>query len=103
MNAAVYEYLWGPSEHFATGPLKDFDLTDRLHEINVPVLVTSGGHESLRPEHVEEMVARVPDAQWELFGDAAHVAVFEAPERYTQVLSEFLTKIDARRPAAPGF
>jgi pimeloyl-ACP methyl ester carboxylesterase len=101
-NFAVYEHMWGPSEFFATGPLRDFDLTDRLHQIGVPMLVTSGAHESYGPEYVEQLVARVPDVQWELFDDAAHCSEFEAPERYTQVLRDFLTKIDARRPAAPG-
>jgi pimeloyl-ACP methyl ester carboxylesterase len=101
MNAAVYEYLWGASEWFATGPLREFDLTDRLHEIDVPMLVTSGAHEIIQPEHMEQLVAQVPDVQWELFADSAHVAVYEEPERYTTVLSEFLTKIDARQPAAP--
>lgn len=96
MNPAVYEYLWGPSEFVATGPLSDFDVTDRLGDIAVPVLVTSGGHEFYTPRCVELAVARLRDVQWELFADAAHAPDFECPERYTNVLRDFLTKIDAR-------
>ncbi len=102
LNRGVYEHMQGPSEFFATGTMRDWDLTDRLHEIDVPMLVTSGAHECLRPEHVEQLVARVPDVQWELFENSAHAAEFEEP-RYATVLSEFLTKVDGRsRPAAPG-
>ncbi len=96
MNAGVYEHMWGPSEHLATGYLKDFDLTDRLHEIDVPVLVTSGAHEMVAPADVEDMLARVPDVQSELFEDAAHLSEFEAPARYTNVLRDFLMKVDGR-------
>jgi proline-specific peptidase len=37
-NMDVYHTMWGPSEFFATGTLKDFDVTDRLHEIEIPSL-----------------------------------------------------------------
>jgi proline iminopeptidase len=99
-NMAVYEHLWGPSEFFATGPIRDFDVTDRLHEIDVPVLVTTGTDELLSADDVAEMQARVPDMQWELFEHSAHCAEFEEPDRYTAVLRDFLTKVDGRSPRA---
>jgi pimeloyl-ACP methyl ester carboxylesterase len=96
MNAAVYETMWGPSEHFATGPLKDFDLTDRLHELSAPLLITSGGHEAVRPEHVQVILDRVPGAEWVLFEESAHAGPYEEPERYASVLQTFLMKVDGR-------
>ncbi len=96
MNVSVYERMWGPSEHHCTGALRDFDLTDRLHEIDVPVLVTSGGHECVLPEHVKQLIDRVRDVEWELFEDCAHVAPYEEPARYTAVLNAFLGRVDAQ-------
>lgn len=96
MNASVYETMWGPSEFVAPGPLKDFDLTDRLGEIDVPLLVTSGAHELASPEQMADVVAAVPGAQWELFEDCGHCSVFEEPERFATVLREFLLKVDDR-------
>jgi L-proline amide hydrolase len=97
MNRSVYETMWGPSEFVAWGPLKDFDLTDRLHEIDVPLLVTSGAHEFAAPDQVRELLERVPHAQWELFEDGAHAGPYEEPERYATVLREFLLKADSVR------
>ena len=94
MNASVYETMWGPSEFVAWGPLRDFDLTDRLHEIEVPLLVMSGGHELFSPDQVRDLLDLVPHAQWELFEDAGHAAEFEEPERFATVLREFLLKVD---------
>jgi len=45
MGAQVYETMFGPSEFHATGLLKDWDITDRLPEIDVPTLVTSGQYD----------------------------------------------------------
>lgn len=97
MNTSVYETMWGPSEFLAWGPLKDLDLTDRLHEIDVPVLVTSGAHEFFAPDQARNLLERVPHAQWELFEDGAHAGPYEEPERYATVLREFLRKADGLR------
>jgi proline iminopeptidase len=35
VNMDVYGYMWGPSEFTATGTLKDFDCTQRVHAIKV--------------------------------------------------------------------
>jgi pimeloyl-ACP methyl ester carboxylesterase len=97
MNLAVYEAMWGPSEHIATRALAAFDLTDRLPELDLPVLVTSGGHECVRPDHVRGLLDRVPGAEWELFADSAHCAEFEEPSRYAAALAGFLERVDAAR------
>ena len=35
-NPVIYEHMWGPTEFYATGSLLDFDVTGRLHEIDIP-------------------------------------------------------------------
>ncbi|NIX02748.1 MAG: proline iminopeptidase-family hydrolase, partial [Phycisphaerae bacterium] len=53
VGADVYTYMWGPSEFYCTGNLKDYDRTDRLGEITVPVLFTCGQYDGARPETVK--------------------------------------------------
>jgi pimeloyl-ACP methyl ester carboxylesterase len=43
----VYEAMFGPNEFTVTGNLKEWDRTDRLHEIAVPTLITCGRSEGL--------------------------------------------------------
>jgi pimeloyl-ACP methyl ester carboxylesterase len=95
MNKAMYSAMWGPSEFFATGPLATWDVASRLGEIDVPALVTSGAHEFASPDQMRMLVDALPDAEWALFDDSAHCAEFEEPERYADVLTSFLAKVEA--------
>ena len=38
----VYGFMWGPSEFKATGNLKDYDHTNLLGKVKIPVLLTCG-------------------------------------------------------------
>lgn len=63
-SQVVYEYMSGPQEFFATGILRDVDLTARLHEIDVPVLFMTGEFDWARPETVAGFQRLVPGAQF---------------------------------------
>ncbi len=56
-NSFVYNYMWGPTEFHATGNLVNFDVTDRLHEIDIPVLFITGEFDEARPETVAKISA----------------------------------------------
>ena len=50
MNRQVYETMAGPSEFFgARKRLKDWDVTSRLEELELPVLITSGAYDEVTP------------------------------------------------------
>jgi len=90
----VYETMWGPNEYTATGTLKDWDVIDRLGEIDVPTLITSGRYDECTPTLVEPLQAGVADSEWVLFEDSAHMAYLEEPERYLQVVRAFLDRVE---------
>jgi len=94
-NAVIYEYMWGPTEFHATGNLLDFDVTDRLHEIDVPVLFISGEFDEARPERMAEFQKLVPGAKRVVIGDAAHATLGKWPEKYRGVLKNFLGAVEA--------
>jgi pimeloyl-ACP methyl ester carboxylesterase len=95
-NLRQYETMWGPGEYFATGDLKDWDVTDRLAEVEVPTLITSGRYDEATPAQMRLLQERLPDACWVMFDDSAHMAIFEEPERYLAVVSGFLAEVEAR-------
>ncbi|MEV5973068.1 proline iminopeptidase-family hydrolase [Streptomyces sp. NPDC051921] len=102
MNRDVYETLWGGSEWNLTGSLKDWDVTARLGEIDLPVLVTSGRHDVVTPALVGELVEAVPDARWTLFEQSSHLPSAEEPERYRRVVGAFLAEVEAVAEADGG-
>jgi len=95
-NPVIYEYMWGPSEFHATGNLVDFDVTDRLHEIDVPVLFITGEFDEARPETVAGFQRRIGGARFEIIEDAAHATLSRKPEQYRQTLEAFLDEAEQR-------
>jgi proline-specific peptidase len=94
-NRAVYEALWGVSEWNPSGKLRDWDVRHRLHEIEVPTLVTSGLHDECTPKLAEDAQRLIPGAERVLFEESSHMAFVEEPERYRAVLTEFLVRAEA--------
>ncbi len=99
MNRSVYETMWGPSEFFATGNLKDWDATARLSQIAVPTLITSGRYDEATPAQMQVLHDGIAGSRWVVFEDSAHLALIEEPDRYLAVLADFIATTEAA-PAA---
>jgi L-proline amide hydrolase len=93
-DPTVYTTMNGPSEFHVTGTLRDWDVTDRLGEIEVPVLLVSGGHDEVRPWVVEQALGALRDGEWVVFPDASHTPHLEEPERFLEVVEEFLERVE---------
>ncbi len=93
-NPQVYRTMIGPSEFHVLGTLKDWDIIDRLAEIEVPTLVTSGRYDEATPAIAETVHRGIRGSEWVLFENSAHMAHLEEPERYMAALEEFLSRHD---------
>lgn len=89
----VYVPMWGPSEFAFDGNLADWDRVDRLHEINVPALITVGRHDELTPACSEQIHARMPNSQLAVFADGSHMTFWEETDRYLEVVDAFLRSV----------
>jgi L-proline amide hydrolase len=90
----VYHTMNGPSEFHVVGTLRSWDITPRLGGIRAPVLVISGEHDEATPEVVRPLVQAIPEARWELIEDASHTPHLEQPERFMELVEEFLAAHD---------
>ncbi len=90
----VYETMWGPTEFHATGTLIDFDVTDRLHEIDVPVLFIAGQFDEARPERVAEFQQLIPGSRLTVILDAAHGTLSKKPDEYRSIVEHFLDSVE---------
>lgn len=93
-NEEVYETMWGPSEFYTTGNLKTFDVTDRLHEIEIPALFTCGRFDESAPQTVKEQSQRIHGAEFHVFENSAHQGFLEEPEEYVRVVRAFLARVE---------
>ncbi|WNF38613.1 proline iminopeptidase-family hydrolase [Bacillaceae bacterium IKA-2] len=93
-NGEVYNIMWGPSEFHVTGNLKKFDCTQRLKEINVPILYTCGRHDEATPESTEYYHSLTPNSKFHVFENSAHIPYLEEPKEYIRVVGDFLEEVD---------
>ena len=96
-NRTIYEQMWGPTEFFATGSLKVFDVTGRLGELRLPVLFLHGEFDEARPETAARCQKLVPGSKLEVIPGAAHSLLGDQPARTMEVLRRFLEWAEARR------
>ena len=94
---AVYETMNGPNEFIVIGNLKNWDRTDRLGEISVPTLITVGRYDELTPTCAETLHRGIPNSRLVIFEESAHLAHLEEPDRYRQVVADFMVEIETPR------
>lgn len=99
VNPEVYHTMNGPSEFHVIGTLKQWDIIDRLGEIRVPTLVTSGRFDEATPLIASTVHKGIPGSRWEIFEASSHMPHAEEPERYRAVVEAFLAEVEARRTA----
>lgn len=90
----VYNTMNGPSEFHVIGTLKTWDITARLHEINVPTLLLSGRYDEATPIIVETVHRSIAGSEWIIFENSSHMPHVEETEAYLQVLNRFLTRVE---------
>ena len=90
----VYMTMQGPNEFVITGTLKDWDITGRLGEIDVPTLITAGRHDEFTPRQAEAVNRGIPGSELVTFEDSSHMQFVEEPERYRRVVADFLDHVE---------
>ena len=103
-GSGPYLTMWGPSEFGpVTGNLSGWDVTDRLGEITVPTLLTVGRYDEMSPAHMEDMRARMPNAELVVFEESSHMAFVEERAAYVATMNRFLDRVErASQPKSGG-
>ncbi len=93
----VYGTMWGPSEFYITGNLKDWDRTGRLSEIDVPTLITCGRHDEATPAIAATLRDGIPGSELVVFENSSHMAHEEEKELFLQTVAGFLDRVESRQ------
>src|SRR5207237_6968751 len=69
----------------------------RLPELRMPTLLVWGRHDHIFPaSHAEAALKRLPNGRAEIFEESGHTPQMEEPERFNQLVLDFLSSGDAR-------
>jgi len=72
----------------------EFDLRDKLRDIDTPVLIITGTDDIFPVEAMEEWDAAFPDSRLVLLENAGHYPQIERPEAFFQTVTDFLKDDD---------
>jgi proline-specific peptidase len=90
----VYTTMWGTNEFNVTGSLRNWSVTKRLGEIDVPTLILSGRYDESTPLINETINNGIKDSKWVIFENSSHTPHLEETERYLKVLETFLKDVE---------
>lgn len=95
-DPTVYFTMNGPSEFHVIGTLKSWSVIDRLHRIEVPVLLISGRHDEATPKVVQPFADNIKDVRWTIFEQSSHMPHVEERDSCIGLVGSFLDEQDAR-------
>ena len=89
-NKEIYEKMWGKSELFGTGTLLEWNVEDKLCEIDVPTLILSGALDESTPAMNELMAKQIKNSKWVLLKKSHHIGYAEEPELVIETIKNFV-------------
>lgn len=99
-DLTVYRAMWGPNEFFPTSDvLADWDVTDRLREIEVPALLLSGRHDEATPTIMEQLHNGIADSEWHILENSSHFSHLEEKELTQELVEGFLVRKEREEAA----
>jgi proline iminopeptidase len=93
-NMAIYIQMQGVDEFHVTGNFKNWDVWDRLKNINVPTLVLGGVHDEMNPADMKREAALLPNSRLYLCPNGSHMAMYDDQQNYFRELTNFLKEVD---------
>lgn len=73
---------------------RDFEVTDLLPDVTVPVLVITGSHDRITVPGASQFLAEnLPKAELKMFDDCGHMTMLEKHEEFDAMLSEFFDEV----------
>ena len=89
-NKEIYEKMWGKSEFFGTGTLKDWSVEDKLKTIDVPTLILSGALDESAPSINELMNKEIKNSKWVLLKKSHHIGYVEEADLVIDLVKNFI-------------
>jgi L-proline amide hydrolase len=90
----VYETMNGPSEFHVVGTLREWDITKRLGEVQVPTLVVTGEHDEATPAINRTASQGIPGAESVILDGCSHMAHVEETHKYLALLDRFFSRVE---------
>lgn len=89
----VYKIMNGPNEFTIVGTIKDWDITDEIHRITVPTLITVGEYDEVTEVVAREIHQRIKGSTMSVLPNCSHMSMWEDRDGYNDTLREFMSSV----------
>lgn len=80
----------GPSEFNVSGTLKTWSIVDVAGQIAAPTLLINAHDDTAQDIGLMPFFQQIQQVKWVQFAYSSHLPAFEEPERYFEVVGQFL-------------
>ena len=94
MATPVYNAFQGDNEFVVTGKLKDWDISDQIHNIKVPTLLTFGEHETMPLKAAQRMAEVIPHVRLVTTPNGGHHHMIDNAPVYFKHLKQFISDVE---------
>jgi len=91
-NDFVSRTMLGPSVLQIEGRLRNRDISDRLKEIDLPVLVSCGRYDYTTPVVARQIAGGIRNSELRIFENSSHTSHLEEPDAYLEAVEAFLVR-----------
>lgn len=95
LNPAVYVPMQGPSEFGISGKLEKWDRKADLPKISVPTLTIGAQYDTMDPEAMKDMAAKVQRGRYLHCPNGSHCAMYDDQQTYFTGLVRFVKDVDS--------
>jgi proline iminopeptidase len=89
----IYVGMQGESEFTIGGKLQTLNITHRLVDVRVPVLLSHGKYDTMRPAVVRAMLDKLPRAESQL-NRSGHVSMIDEPGAMNEAVADFFDRVE---------
>ena len=94
MNEEIYVGMQGESEFTIGGTLGALNITHRLAGVRVPVLLSHGRYDTMRPPVVRAMLDALPLAESIMLNRSGHVSMIDEPGAMNDAVADFFNRVE---------
>lgn len=97
INNEIYVMMQGPSEFGIAGRLADWDVKDRLKELEIPTLTIGATHDTMDPEHMKWMSTQVQKGRYLHCPNGSHLAMWDDQQVFMDGVIKFIRDVDENK------
>jgi proline iminopeptidase len=93
ISKPVYHTMNGPNEFTIMGNMRYWDVTNQLHTIRIPTLVTGGRYDEVSTKVARSIHKGIKKSKLVTFANSSHLPMWEEREKFITVVQKFLKSV----------